>query len=184
MALTVPTAAALLEHMQQTEFDPTLQEDWIADILQQATDLMFIATGLTGDPTDPQMLRIIDTGILAMAYALLIQSPDRPAIYSPFTSEHIGSYSYTRAMAQLTSQVGSGQPTGVGWFDMAVRFFNSKAGDTFFSEDVFGMPYPVYERRNDPNSRNVPFNPDVFGGFVEFQPDGSDSLDDDINEDF
>jgi hypothetical protein len=98
-------------------------------LLEQATDLMFIAVGLTEDPVDAQELRITQNGILAMAEALARTQETRAEGFGPFSSERIGSYSYTK----LAQSIKQGQPTGVFWFDQARDYWYSK-GETDLPE--------------------------------------------------
>lgn len=55
--------------------------------------------------------------ILSMADAIHLSAPYQTVLASPFNSESIGSYSYSRA-AQAVSK---GLPTGIGWFDIAMQ---------------------------------------------------------------
>ncbi|WNN95001.1 hypothetical protein SEA_MAGRITTE_24 [Microbacterium phage Magritte] len=55
--------------------------------------------------------------ILSMADAIHLSAPYQTVLASPFNSESIGSYSYSRA-AQAVSK---GLPTGIGWFDIAIQ---------------------------------------------------------------
>lgn len=165
MALSVPTETQLLNHMRAQAFDTDLTDGWVLDTLQQATDLMFIATNLSADPIDPTTFRIMQTGILAMGHALLVQEDDKAAIYSPFQTEHVGSYTYTKMVAV----VAAGAPTGVPWFDTAVRFLlsqvdpnNSMSGSVgYSSENVFDPGWENYEQLEA--MRNLPgFAADIF----------------------
>lgn len=169
MALTVPSEAQLLSHMRALSYDPELTDAWVVDTLQQATDLMAIATNLQSDPADPLMLRVIQTGVMAMAHALLIQQDDKPAIYSPFQTEHMGSYSYTKMTQNVISAVTAGVPTGIPWFDTAVRYYLSTPSDSdsmagligYSSENVFDQGWETYQQLEA--MMNLPsFAPDIF----------------------
>lgn len=123
MAITAPSSQLLLAFMMLEEFEDSIDE-FVPLALQQSIDLMFLATGLIEDPSDPQELRILQNGILAMSEYLISTQPYRSANYSPLSSERLGSYNYSKA----ASTVKSGEPTEVMWFDLAVRFFLQ--GDT------------------------------------------------------
>lgn len=141
MALTVPDTDTLLVVMRRTSYDNTEEEEFAELCLQQATDLMYIGTGLSEDPVDEADLRIMTSGILEMSYALLSGSEDREARYSPFTSERIGSYSYSKA----AQAVMAAENTGVPLFDIAVRHLRSvdatNPTTTLRAEQVFPQTY-------------------------------------------
>lgn len=84
--------------------------------LAQASLLLRIATCLKDPPEDPMHLEVWKNAVLDMAMKLDITSKYRAAKYSPFSSETIGSYSYSIAL----SKIKEGQDTGVVWFDLAI----------------------------------------------------------------
>jgi hypothetical protein len=143
MALSVPTTDELLAFMHETEWDSS-EEEFAAVELQQAADLMHIATGLTDDPADETAQRILKYGILEMAFALHARAPDREAMYSPFSSERIGSYSYSKAQAA----VNEGILTNIPSFDAAVRYFLGLA-DLEGAGSVHYATEAVFERSDD-----------------------------------
>lgn len=120
MSLTPPSSADLLVHMRESDWVDAEEEAYAAVALQQAADLMQIATGIDTDPTDPLHLRVMKMGMLDMAWAILIQSEDKEESFSPYSSERIGSYSYQKRGPQDIIQ-----GSGVQWFDYAVNFFLS-----------------------------------------------------------
>jgi hypothetical protein len=90
---------------------------FVDQALLQATLLYRIGTNrvdMPGNDTDDQMVRY---GILFMADAIILSQPYKEQMASPFSSESIGSYSYSKA----SNAVANGLPTGVSWFDMAVQ---------------------------------------------------------------
>lgn len=89
--------------------------DYVDEIISQATDLLQLATGLSEWPSDPLNARLAKRGVLDMADALYLSQAHRKAVISPFQSETIGSYSYSKAARQIAG----GFPTGIGWFDLA-----------------------------------------------------------------
>jgi hypothetical protein len=86
--------------------------------LTQASDLLYFATHYDETPDDARLVRLVKAGIMDMAWSLLVRTENKTEIYSPFSSETIGSYSYSKAM----SQVSSGLSTGIDWFDKAVMY--------------------------------------------------------------
>lgn len=84
--------------------------------IAQASLLLRLATCLSEPPKDPQLLELYKNAALDMALKLYISSAHDEAKYSPFSSETIGSYSYTIAMTKIKN----GEDTGVMWFDLAV----------------------------------------------------------------
>lgn len=115
MALDLPTSAEL----QQLE-DDDLDQD---TALQMAADLFTMATGIQDTPTDEFQARLIHNALLEMAWALRVRHGDQEAVFSPFSGERIGSYSYQKAQQSISQ----GSKTGVPFFDAAVAWFNKKA---------------------------------------------------------
>lgn len=94
----------------------TYYERYVAEALEQASDLFELATSLTEMPAGGLDLRLAQRGVLAMAEMLYEGQPHRDLRFSPFRSETIGSYTYSLAEAKVLQ----GIPTGVSWFDLAV----------------------------------------------------------------
>lgn len=84
--------------------------------LPQAILLFKIGTCLADFPTDPIGAELAKMAILAMADAIVLSQPHQKVLANPFSSETIGSYSYSK----VASAVSSGLPTGISWFDMAI----------------------------------------------------------------
>lgn len=84
--------------------------------IQQAEDLLEIATCLTSMPSGALALRLAERAVLSMAEAIYEGQQYRDLRFSPFRSENIGSYSYRLA----EDSVLTGIPTGISWFDLAV----------------------------------------------------------------
>lgn len=96
------------------------------NMLQQATDLMAMNVGFTEDPVDDEIgLRFLKNGILDMAWKLLVALDNREELYTPYTSERIGSYSYSKMVQAATR----GEETGVPFFDTAVQYFANGSVD-------------------------------------------------------
>ena len=60
--------------------------------------------------------QLIDFAVLAMADGIHLSAPYQTALASPFNSETIGSYSYSKT----AKAVQSGEDTGIMWFDLAI----------------------------------------------------------------
>lgn len=138
--------------------DPSVETtDWTTPqkiwAVRAASDLMILATGMGNgtdapDPDSP-LGRVVNNGILDMAFSLVSSFDDRAAQqYSPFASEHLGSYSYSRFITTITSK----QATGVQLFDQAVALFNAQNSDNSTngqfahnSEMVFSNNFADYE---------------------------------------
>lgn len=97
---------------------PSFPETYVnMSAIPQALLLFKIGTCIV-DPAvltvDDQLL--VDFAILAMADAIHLSAPYQAAMASPFNSETIGSYSYSKT----AKAVQDGVETGIMWFDMAV----------------------------------------------------------------
>jgi hypothetical protein len=113
--LIPPTLTELAAFTGQTEES---YSDFITTALSQATILFELATGLDTYPdAGTPNYDLSQNAICEMADALYLRLPFRKVVNSPFSSESIGSYSYSK----LTPLVAQGIPTGLGWFDMAVQ---------------------------------------------------------------
>jgi hypothetical protein len=114
MAITAPdvTALSVFTGRSEPSFSP-----YAVQALDQATLLFSIATGLVSLPTDPTYKQLALNGIMALADSLYLAQPHAETASSPFQSETLGVYSYTRA----TQKVMAAENTGVLWFDLAVN---------------------------------------------------------------
>lgn len=90
---------------------------YVPSAITQATVLFKLGTCL-GDnwPDDPTNALLAEMAILSMADAIYLSQPFQVVLANPFSSETIGSYSYSK----VSGAVLSGIPTGVSWFDIAV----------------------------------------------------------------
>lgn len=152
MALTLPET----EELDQFSLGSTdiFEVDQKRDAIQQAADLLYLATGVTDDPQDatPQQMRILNWGLMDMAWKLLVTTENKPEINSPYSSETIGSYSYAK---QAASAIMNGMLTGVTWFDALVKMLagiNNEGVVWSSSEHVFTEPYS----QPDPNALRLP----------------------------
>lgn len=163
MALTVPSENDFLLFLNLEEWPDEDAERYAPVVLQQATDLMTVATGLRSDPGDATDARIMDWGIMAMAQSLQVRSMDRNREYSPFASERLGSYSYQKAAAAAAR----GEATGVDLFDAAVRHLLGNqadapdAGVSLSSEEVFHLGETRYRQQLAPTPLVVMPDPGI-----------------------
>lgn len=139
----------------------------------QATFLFQIASALVDFPVVPRDAQLIQLGILSMADLLVLSQPHQAAIATPFQTESIGSYSYSKAQ----KAVSQGLPTGVSWFDMAVGRLGVGIDNVVSSEaiTVFERDYP-YRDINGRGMVRVPYrgssNYSDTGLVVGYAPDG------------
>lgn len=113
MALLLPTPDQLEAYKQGINDQ---------EALQLAADLFTVATGVTENPTDPMEARLVNYAVMEMAWYLQVNHEDLEAEFSPFSSERIGSYSYSK----MTTAVQKGIATGVPAFDYAVAYFGAQ----------------------------------------------------------
>lgn len=86
--------------------------------LPQALLLFKMGTCLAStDDLSPEQQQLVDFAILSMADAIGLASKYATVVASPFNSESIGSYSYSKAARAVMA----GEDTGIAWFDMAIR---------------------------------------------------------------
>lgn len=89
--------------------------------LFQATLLFKIATCLAVWPDDPTSADLARMAVLAMADDIVLKQPYERAKASPFNTESIGSYSYSKSFSKAGVKVTKGESTNVMWFDLAVE---------------------------------------------------------------
>lgn len=90
---------------------------YVPQAILQATLLFKIGTCL-GDnwPEDSTMASLAHMAVVSMADAIYSVQPFQKVLSNPFSSESIGSYSYSKTAGAVMG----GIPTGIGWFDMAI----------------------------------------------------------------
>lgn len=89
---------------------------YIPTAIAQATLLFKLGTCLSQYPDDPIYSELAKNAILAMSEAIYNVQGFQKVLNNPFSSETIGSYSYSK----VAGAVANGLPTGVSWFDLAV----------------------------------------------------------------
>ncbi len=87
--------------------------------LAQAALMFQFATGLTSAPADPDKAQLAMYAILEMADHIVLEQPYAAAAASPFQSETIGSYTYSKG-ADFRLKASSGQKLGLLWWDLAI----------------------------------------------------------------
>lgn len=107
--------------------------------LVQASLLFRIATCLDELPDNPDSALLVESAIMDMALSIYETNKYKNAKYNPFSSETIGSYSYSISL----SKIQQGEQTGVMWFDMAVSnlgvcdFMGANGGHSSGGIEVF-----------------------------------------------
>jgi hypothetical protein len=98
---------------------------FVPSAAMQALLLFKIATGLDSMPDGETNEELANMGLLAMTDKLYLANQYRESQASPFSSESIGSYSYSKAARQAAA----GEDTGVMWFDLAVSKLSRSVDD-------------------------------------------------------
>jgi hypothetical protein len=114
MTLASPTVAELATFSGRSS---NAFGEYAIEALAQATLLFYLATEIEDYPENPQLQLLAKNGILAMADRLYLGQPYQEASASPYQSETIGSYSYSKTAIAIKK----GDATGVMWFDLAVN---------------------------------------------------------------
>ena len=114
MALIPPTYEEYTDFINE-EF-PNDMIMRIEDMLIQATDAFWVFTGLSSYPDDPRTARVARNAIMDLTAWLIAQHENRAEINSPFTSERIGSYSYSKMQSAKDDS-----NSGIYWLDMFFR---------------------------------------------------------------
>ena len=91
--------------------------------LAQAALLFTLVTGVSETPDDADEAALINNAILEMADDLYLKQPFVAIKAKPFTSESIGSYSYSVGSSAFKAL--SGDKTGLLWWDLAVKRLGS-----------------------------------------------------------
>jgi hypothetical protein len=147
MSLTPPTVADLANFTGRAS---NTFGDFASEALTQATLLFYLATDLEEYPTDINLANLAKYGILDMADSLYLSQPYKESTASPFQSETIGSYSYSR----LTRSVKKGNDTGVTWFDLAVSKLRAAGSGIGASGSIEGMEWDGLEVGSGKGGRN------------------------------
>lgn len=138
------------------------------EYIAQASFLLELATCLDEPPTDPKKLKLWKFAVLDMAMKLQISADFLTQKWSPFSSESIGSYSYSIAQ----SKIQNGEQTGSTWFDMAVSslgvcdFMGGTGAHSSGGIEVFEHDGSFVEGTHAGNSRLL--SPNDIGYYSQF----------------
>lgn len=116
--------------------------------LRLAASLFYLATQISNVPAPETALgAVIRAGIFDMAWFIGTSQETREEQFSPFSSERIGSYNYSKAYRAASNQ----EETGVPFFDLAVTHFTQSSTEVAESfalaaEHVFSQPFLSPER--------------------------------------
>jgi hypothetical protein len=138
MSLAPPSVAELATF---TGRESNTYGNYAVEALAQATLLFYLATDLSDYPDDTDKAKLAKYGILDMADKIYLSQPYKEAMASPYQSESIGSYSYSR----MTNSVKKGDATGVMWFDMAVSKLRTGSSGIGASGSIQGMEWDGVE---------------------------------------
>jgi hypothetical protein len=143
MALTAPTPADLYTFWGSEVED--VDDEKAIVLLEIATNLFWMATQIEDYPSDPRLASMIKYAIIDMGIYLWASREDINQNYSPFYSEHVGSYSYAKTAGRMTKAVLNGSDTGVALFDRLVHFYVEQSmaagGGWTTSESVWDQGY-------------------------------------------
>jgi hypothetical protein len=109
--------------------------------IAKAMLLFKLATCLQDWPSDALGAELAQYAVLSVADLDYLAQPNAVAMASPFQSESIGSYSYSK----MLKQVQAGFPTGLGWFDTAIQQLGICGIDGGFSPGVISGSLSVFE---------------------------------------
>lgn len=109
--------------------------EYAVEALAQATLLFYLATEIETYPESVALSMLAKNGILEMADKIYLSQPYKEAVASPYQSETIGSYSYSRTVAAVKK----GDATGVMWFDLAVNKLKAGGSGIGSSGSIVGM---------------------------------------------
>ncbi len=114
--LTAPTITELAEFTGRTEDS---FEARVTGALTQAALLFTLRTELTAYPDDADLVLLAKNAIMEMADKIYWEQKYAAARAKPFTSETIGTYSYSKGSAPAKAQ--AGLKTGLLWWDLAME---------------------------------------------------------------
>lgn len=87
--------------------------------LAQSTLMFATLTKLTAYPADPDQVTLASYAIMEMADRILLEQPYAQVKSSPFQSETIGSYTYSKSAPSVKTAL-QGSRTGLFWWDVAI----------------------------------------------------------------
>ncbi len=148
MTLAPPTVANLAAF---TGRPSNAFSDYAIEALAQSTLLFYLATELEQYPDDINLSMLARNGIMDMADRIYLSQPFREATASPYQSETIGSYSYSKTVAAVKK----GESTGVMWFDLAVSKLKGGGASISASGSIEGMEWDGIGRTADGRAKII-----------------------------
>lgn len=112
--LPVPTTEDLAEFTGRAA---DTYGDFAAQALAQATLLFSVITKRDDFPDDADDRQLALSAILELADRIYLEQPHQATKASPFSSESIGSYSYSKNVLAQSKQ---GERSGLFWWDLAI----------------------------------------------------------------
>lgn len=136
--LPIPTVAELAAFKMKPE--SFYNSTYALQAMTQAAFLLMLRTGISEMPTDEQESTLVEYAIMDLGNIIYLESPYDTILAKPFSSETIGSYSYSKS-AQAAK---NGDATGSIWFDLAVEQLSALDG----SYEVNSESISMFERDN------------------------------------
>lgn len=153
--LPIPTVAELAAFkMRPVGF---YTETYALQAMSQAALLLMLRTGISEMPEDDQEATLVSYAIMDLGNQIYLESPYDEILAKPFSSETIGSYSYSKS-AQAAK---NGETTGSMWFDLAISQLSALDG----SYDVNSSSISMFERNDyyqDANGNRYVLGPDDY----------------------
>lgn len=136
--LPIPTVAELAAFkMRPVSF---YSETYALQAMSQAALLLMLRTGISEMPEDEQEATLARYAIMDLGNQIYLESPYDEILAKPFSSESIGSYSYSKS----SQAAKNGEATGSMWFDLAISQLSALDG----SYDVNSASISLFEREN------------------------------------
>lgn len=158
--LPAPSLADLKEFTGRDDYPP-----FAVTALKQSTLFFSLVTGLTEMPEDPDRRQLAVFAICQLADRLILEQPYAAAIASPYQSETIMSYSYSKGstIATTATRARNGLPLGLFWWDLAIDELTVAGAGVIASgvisvqdEDILGTPPDQFILGPDQMTANVP----------------------------
>lgn len=108
--------------------------------IPQAMLFFKLSTGITDWPDTADLAQTALFAVSELANSLTMWQPHQEILSNPFQSESIGTYSYSK-ISGFRAAMEAGQPTGLLWFDLAVRLLATED-----SSDVDYSSMSVFDR--------------------------------------
>lgn len=136
--LPIPTVAELAAFkLRPATF---YSEPYALQAMAQAALLLMLRTGISEMPENESEATLAKYAIMDLGNQIYLEAPYDEILAKPFSSETIGSYSYSKS-AQAAR---NGETTGSMWFDLAISQLSALDG----SYDVNSGSISMFERAN------------------------------------